>query len=61
MRTTKTPPTYFAFRAVAVAITVLMLVLFGLGLHGRGPFHGLGPVTSNVTSWLHANTGMDSR
>jgi hypothetical protein len=57
----RTPPTYVAFRAAAVAVTVLVLVLFGMGLRGHGLLHGLGPVTSNVVSWLHVNTGVDIR
>jgi hypothetical protein len=61
MRINQTPPTYIAFRATAVAITVLVLLLFGLGLQGLGPLHSLGPVASNVTSWLHANTGVSNR
>ena len=61
MRTTKTPPTYVAFRATAVAITLLVLLLFGMGLRGSGPLHSLGPITNTVVSWLHLNTGVSSR
>ena len=57
----RTPPTYVAFRAAAGAVTVLVLLLFGMGLRGHGPLHSLGPVTSNVVSWLHVNTGVDIR
>jgi hypothetical protein len=61
MRTRQTPPSYIAFRAAAVAITVLLLLLFGMGLRGRGPLHSLGPVTSNVISWLHTDAGVNIR
>jgi hypothetical protein len=61
MSTTKTPPTYVAFRAAAVAITLLVLLLFVLGLRGSGPLHSLGPITSSVVSWLHGNTRVSVR
>ena len=35
---------------------VLLLLLFGLGLSGRGPLGGLGGVTSHATGWLRTNT-----
>lgn len=61
MRTTKTPSTYVAFRATAVAITLLVLLLFGMGVHGSGPLHALGPITNTVVSWLRLNTGVNTR
>jgi hypothetical protein len=57
----KTPPTYAAFRVAAVAVTVLVLLLFGLGLRGLGPLHSLGPVASSMVSWLRVNTGVNVR
>jgi hypothetical protein len=57
----RTPPTYVAFRAAAVVVTVLVLLLFGMGLRGLGPLHSLGSVTRNVVSWLHVNTGVSIR
>jgi hypothetical protein len=57
----KTPSTYIAFRATAVAITLLVLLLFGMGMHGAGPLHSLGPVTKTVVGWLQLNTGVKTR
>jgi hypothetical protein len=57
----KTPPTYVAFRLVAVTLTVLVLLVFGLGLGGLGPLEGLGVVAKHAVSWLHANTGVIPR
>jgi hypothetical protein len=53
----RTPPTFVIFRVTAVTITVLVLLLFGMGLGGLGPLDGLGVVTSHALSWLHINTG----
>lgn len=61
MSATKTPSTYIAFRATAVAVTLLVLLLFGMGLRGTGPLHSLGPITNTVVSWLHLNTGVNTR
>jgi hypothetical protein len=55
----KTPPTFVIFRSVAAAITLLVLLLFGLGLARLGPAGSLGGFSGHVTSWLHVNTGVD--
>jgi hypothetical protein len=57
----KTPPTYAVFRITAVSITVLILLLFGLGLSRRGPFDSLGGLTSHAIYWLHINMGVHAR
>jgi hypothetical protein len=49
------------YRASAVTITVLILVLAGLGLSGRGPLGGLHTVTTHTVSWLRLNTGVGTR
>ena len=58
MSATKTPLAYpIAFRATAVAVTLLVLLLFGMGLRGTGPLHSLGPITNTVVSLApHLNT-----
>lgn len=56
-----TPPTYVTFRAAAVTLTLLVLLLFGLGLSGLGPLDGLGVVARHAVGWLHANTGVTPR
>lgn len=57
----RTPPTFVMYRASAVTITVLILVLAGLGLSGRGPLGGLHTVTTHTVSWLRLNTGVGTR
>lgn len=57
----RTPPTFVIFRVTATTLTVLVLVLFALGLGGRGPLAGLGAVTSHAVNWLHVNTGVGIR
>ena len=57
----RTPPTYVIFRVAAATFTVLVLVLFGLGLSGRGPLDGLNVATSHMVNWLHINTGVTIR
>jgi hypothetical protein len=54
----RTPPTFAVFRVTAAAITVLVLVLVGISLSGRGPLDGLGTVTSHAEHWLQVNTGV---
>lgn len=54
----KTPPTFVIFRGVAVAITLLVLLLFGLGLARLGPANSLGGLTEHATSWLRVDTGV---
>jgi hypothetical protein len=56
-----TPRTYVIFRAAAVTMTALILLLLGLGLSGRGPLGSLGPVTSTTVSWLQVNAGLGTR
>jgi hypothetical protein len=55
------PLTFVIFRVTAVIITVLLLLLAGAGLSGRGPLDGLGAVTHHVADWLRINTGMGTR
>ena len=43
------------------AITLLALLLFGLGLARLGPASSLGGLTEHATSWLRVNTGVDTR
>jgi hypothetical protein len=57
----KTPPTFVIFRATAVAITFLALLLFVLGLARLGPASSLGGLTEHATSWLRVNTGVAIR
>ena len=49
----KTPPHVVAYRSVIAAITVLLLLSFGFGLAGYGPFSPLHGVASPVTRALH--------
>jgi len=57
----RTPPTFVIFRAAAAAITLLILLLFGLGLARLGPASGLGGLTEHATTWLRVSTGVDIR
>jgi hypothetical protein len=57
----RTPPTFAVFRITAAAVTVLLLVLVGMGVSGHGPLDGLGTVTSHATQWLRVNTGVSNR
>jgi hypothetical protein len=57
----KTPPTYAVFRIVALTITVLVLLLFGLGLSSRGPAASLGGLTGHAIHWLHISLGVHTR
>jgi hypothetical protein len=59
--TMRTPPTFVIFRAAAAAITLLALLLFGLGLARLGPASSLGGLTEHATSWLRLNTGVGNR
>jgi hypothetical protein len=51
-----TPPTFVIYRSVIAGITVLLLLLFALGLSGLGPAAGLHVLTSHAVSWFHAQT-----
>jgi hypothetical protein len=57
----RTPPTFVIFRAITVAITAGVLLLFGLGLGGRGPLNDLGSLASHAVSWVQDNTGVAIR
>jgi hypothetical protein len=52
----RTPPTFVIFRVSTAAITILVLLLFGLGLGGRGPLYGLGALASHAVNWVRDNT-----
>jgi len=54
----KTPPTFVIFRAATSAITLLLLLLFGLGLAGHGPLGSLHALTSHAITWLQSSTGL---
>jgi hypothetical protein len=49
----KTPVHVVVFRAIAVTITVLILLAVGFGLASRGPLGGLGAPTSQADRWVH--------
>jgi len=55
------PPTFIVFRAAAATITLLVLLLFGLGLARLGPASGLGAFAEHATGWLRVNTGVGIR
>ena len=57
----KTPPTFVVFRAGVAAITLLALLLFGLGLARLGPASSLGGLDEHATTWLRVNTGVGIR
>ena len=57
----KTPPTFVVFRAGVAAITLLALLLFGLGLARLGPASSLGGLAEHATTWLRVNTGVGIR
>jgi len=52
------PPTYVVFRSATTAITLVLLVLVGIGLSSRGPFGGLGWLTGHVVVFVHRATGV---
>jgi hypothetical protein len=52
------PLTYIVFRSVTLAITLILLVLAGLGLSSHGPFSGLGWLTGHVVLLVHRTTGV---
>ncbi len=56
-----TPPTFVVFRASAATITLLALLLFGLGLARLGPASSLGGLAEHATTWLRINTGVGIR
>jgi hypothetical protein len=49
----RTPPHVVAYRSVTAAITVLLLLSFGFGLAGHGPFSLLHGLASPVSHALH--------
>lgn len=49
----RTPPHVVAYRCVTAAITVVLLVLFGLGLAGYGPLTPLHRLAAPVSHGLH--------
>jgi hypothetical protein len=49
----RTPPHVVTYRLVTGAITVFLLVSFGLGLAGFGPFSALHRLASPVSHDLH--------
>lgn len=49
----KTPPHVVAYRSVTATVAVLLLLSFGFGLAGHGPFSLLHSVASPVTHALH--------
>jgi hypothetical protein len=49
----RTPPHVVAYRSVTATITVLLLVSFGSGLAGYGPFFPLHSLVNPVTHALH--------
>jgi hypothetical protein len=53
-----TPPTFVIYRSAIAGVTVLLLLLFALGLGGIGPMDGLHALTSHAVSWFRAQTGM---
>jgi hypothetical protein len=52
------PPTFVIYRAAVVSISVLLLLIFGLGLADIGPLHGLHVFTNDAISWFQDNTGV---
>ena len=57
----KTPPTFVIFRAAAATITLLVVLLFGLGLARLGPASSLGGLAEHATTWLRVNTGVGTQ
>lgn len=55
------PLTFVIFRLIAVTVTVLVLLVAGMGLSGRGPLDALGGVTHHAADWLRINTGVRVR
>jgi hypothetical protein len=51
------PPSFVIFRVATPTITLLILLLVGMGLSGRGPLSGLGGITSHAASWLRVTMG----
>ena len=49
----RTPPHVVAYRLVTATIAMLLLLSFGLGLAGYGPFSALHGLASPVTHALH--------
>jgi hypothetical protein len=48
-----TPPHVAAYRSVTAVITVLLLLSFGFGLAGYGPFSALHGLASPISHALH--------
>jgi hypothetical protein len=49
----RTPPNVVAYRSVTATIAVLLLLSFGFGLAGYGPFSLLHSLVNPVTHVLH--------
>jgi hypothetical protein len=52
------PPTFVIYRTAVVSISVLLIVIFGLGLASLGPLSGLHVFTNDAISWFQDNTGI---
>ncbi len=55
------PVTFVLFRITAAALSLIIVVAFGLGLSGHGPLDGIHSWTTAAENWLHVNTGVDLR
>ena len=51
--TLRTPPHFIVYRSVTATIALLLLLSFGFGLAGYGPFSLLHRISSPVTHALH--------
>jgi hypothetical protein len=52
----KTPPHIIAYRSVTATIALLILLAFGFGVAGYGPFAALHGLTGPVSRSLHLDT-----
>jgi hypothetical protein len=52
------PRTFVIYRAVITAFTVLLILLFALGLGGLGPFDGLHTFATSAVGWLKDQMGV---
>jgi len=51
----RTPPHVVAYRSVTATIAALLLLAFGFGLAGYGPFAALHGLAAPLTNALHLN------
>jgi hypothetical protein len=51
----RTPPHVVAYRSVTATIVTLLLLAFGFGLVGYGPFAALHGLAAPLTNALHLN------